>query len=211
MAEVESNATGLTGVRLAGGDRVDLDALVVAPRFTARAELLAPLGLEPVEFRFGDHLVGTRIEADPTGLTAVPGVWVAGNVTELQAQVMGAAAAGLMAGAAINADLVAEDGRRAVADHRLGAAAQRGGVGGALPVPRPHLERQPQPHPGDGGGAAHPRVRPGRRVRRGGRCDLAGGQRLDRHRRSTCPARRWPGRPSTGASAALTSPGGTWT
>lgn len=119
VAAVEADAEALTGVRLADGSRVDLDVLVVAPRFTARAELLAPLGLEPVEFRVGDHLVGTRIEADPTGLTAVPGVWVAGNVTELQAQVVGSAAAGLMAGAAINSDLVAEDGGRAVADHRL--------------------------------------------------------------------------------------------
>ena len=116
---VESSAAGLTGVRLTGGNTVDLEVLVVAPRFTARAELLAPLGLEPVDFRVGDHLAGTRIETDPTGRTAVAGVWAAGNVTELQAQVMGSAAAGLTAGAAINIDIITEDAGRAVAEHRL--------------------------------------------------------------------------------------------
>jgi len=58
------------------------------------------------------------VPADPTGATAVPGVWVAGNVADLRAQVISAAAAGLNTAAAINADLIAEDVRRAVADHR---------------------------------------------------------------------------------------------
>jgi thioredoxin reductase len=50
----------------------------------------------------------------PTGATAVPGVWVAGNLTDIQAQVITAAAAGLTAGAAINFDLVLEETRPAV-------------------------------------------------------------------------------------------------
>ena len=49
------------------------------------------------------------------GVTAVPGVWVAGNVADVGAQVMGAAAAGTMAGAAINMDLVESDLRERVA------------------------------------------------------------------------------------------------
>ncbi|HEX6521733.1 MAG TPA: FAD-dependent oxidoreductase [Streptosporangiaceae bacterium] len=113
VAEVEADEGGLTGVRLADGGRVALDALVVAPRFTARAEVLAPLGLTPVEAQMGGQVIGTRIEADPTGATSVPGVWVAGNITDLQAQVITSAAAGLTAGAAINADLVTEDARHA--------------------------------------------------------------------------------------------------
>jgi thioredoxin reductase len=73
---------------------------------------------------------GEFIESDPTGLTAVPGVWVAGNVTDLQAHVIAAAAQGVMAGAAVNADLVAEDARRAAdavraARGRVGAGANR--------------------------------------------------------------------------------------
>ena len=109
VEEIEADASGLTGVRLAGGRQLQLDAVIVAPRMTARAELLAPLGLDPTELRHGDYLIGTYIEADPADATAVPGVWVAGNLANLQAQVMTAAAAGLAAGAAINYDLILEE------------------------------------------------------------------------------------------------------
>ena len=102
----------LTGVELADGTVLARQALAVAPRMVARAGFLATLGLTATAHPLG---VGEYIEADRTGLTAVPGVWVAGNVTDLSAQVGGAAAAGAMAGAGINADLVAEDATRAVA------------------------------------------------------------------------------------------------
>jgi thioredoxin reductase len=115
VVEVEADDNALTGVRLADGTRVPLDALIVAPRMTANAELLAPLGLAPVEVTMGGQVAGTQIQADPSGATAVPGVWVAGNVSGIQAQVISSAAAGLTAGAAINADLAAEDATRAVA------------------------------------------------------------------------------------------------
>ena len=59
--------------------------------------------------------MGSHIPADPTGRTEVPGVWAAGNVTDLAAQVGAAAAAGALAGAVINADLVEEETRLAVA------------------------------------------------------------------------------------------------
>jgi thioredoxin reductase len=49
-----------------------------------------------------------------TGRTECPGVWVAGNVTDLVAQVGASAAAGAAAGAQINADLVAEETREAI-------------------------------------------------------------------------------------------------
>lgn len=96
---------------LSGAIALALDAVVVSPRTEARAELLGSLGLTPVEVLLGEHPIGTRIEADRTGATAVPGVWVAGNLTAPQAQVIGAAAAGLTAGAAINLDLVFEQAR----------------------------------------------------------------------------------------------------
>ena len=111
VERIEAGADGLTGVVLAGRGRLALDAVVVAPRMEARAELLEPLGLKPAEVLMGEHPVGTRIEADRTGATAVPGVWVAGNLTDPQAQVVGAAAAGLMAGAAINFDLILDEAR----------------------------------------------------------------------------------------------------
>ena len=106
----------LTGVRLASGEVVARSAVVVATRMTARAGLLGSLGLEPAELEMGGHVFGTYIPADPMGATAVPGVWVAGNVANLHAQVVVAAGAGVSAGAAINADLIAEDTRQAVAE-----------------------------------------------------------------------------------------------
>ena len=114
VIQVEADDTGLTGVRLADGSRVSLDALVVAPRMTARAELLAPLGLAPAEVTVAGQVIGTQIEADASGATSAPGVWVAGNLAAVQAHVITAAGAGLAAGGAINADLAAEDAGRAV-------------------------------------------------------------------------------------------------
>jgi thioredoxin reductase len=102
----------LVGVRLRDGTVVSLKVLVVAPRMTARAGFLAPLGLRSAQHPSG---LGEHIPADPTGRSDVAGVWVAGNVTDLAAQVGAAAAAGATAAAQINADLVAEDTRQAVA------------------------------------------------------------------------------------------------
>ena len=94
-------------------------ALAVAPRFVAREGVLSGLGLTAVEHPMG---VGMYVESDDSGLTAVPGVWVAGNVTDLMAGVPAAAAAGVRAAAAMNADLVAADADAAVAAYRKSAA-----------------------------------------------------------------------------------------
>jgi thioredoxin reductase len=115
VAALEVAGDRLTGVRLRDGRTVARDAVVVAPRFAALAGVLAGLGLEPADLRMGDHVLGSAVQADANGATAVPGVWVAGNVADLRAQVIVSAGAGLTAGAAINADLVAEDTRHAVA------------------------------------------------------------------------------------------------
>ncbi|MEC3982171.1 NAD(P)/FAD-dependent oxidoreductase [Amycolatopsis sp. H20-H5] len=105
----------LTGVRLHDGTVVARQALLVATRLMARSALLTTLGLETTAHPMG---VGEYIASDEAGLTAVPGVWVAGNVTDLIAQVSGAVAGGAFAGAAINADLITEDTRLAVETHR---------------------------------------------------------------------------------------------
>ena len=109
VAALEVHDDQLTGVRLKNGRTIARQALAVAPRFTARAEVLADLGVQPSEHRLGDHVIGSFVAGDPTGATDVPGLWVAGNVADPMAQVISSAAAGLTAGAAINADLVAED------------------------------------------------------------------------------------------------------
>jgi thioredoxin reductase/protein-L-isoaspartate O-methyltransferase len=104
----------LVGVRLAGATTVALNALAVTTRLRARAEAFESLGLTAVEHPMG---IGTYLPADPTGRTEVPGVWVAGNVTDPMAQVVMVAAAGARTGAMVNADLVAEEATEAAAHH----------------------------------------------------------------------------------------------
>ncbi|KOU46985.1 thioredoxin reductase [Streptomyces sp. MMG1522] len=125
VAVVDGEVAGLeiaddrfTGVRLTSGRVVPREALVVQARFTARSAVLESLGLTPVTQEMAGTVVGTYIPSDPTGATEVPGVWAAGNVTRLTEQVVGAAAAGLMAAGALNGDLITEDTRLAVAARR---------------------------------------------------------------------------------------------
>jgi thioredoxin reductase len=116
---VRGEVAGLEGaadVRLVTGELVARDAVVVSPLFTADAGLLAGLGATPVPQEMHGSVMGSYLPADPTGRTDVPGVWVAGNAGDLIAQVIVAAAQGLRAGAMINADLIAEDTARAVAE-----------------------------------------------------------------------------------------------
>jgi hypothetical protein len=74
-------------------------------------------GLQPEQAKRQQRRLSPRlddqIEADPSGATSVPGVWVAGNLANIAAQVITSAAAGLTAAAAINADLADEDAKRA--------------------------------------------------------------------------------------------------
>ncbi|MFS7874030.1 NAD(P)/FAD-dependent oxidoreductase [Streptomyces asiaticus] len=115
VASLEIVEDRLVGVRLRHGDVVKREALAVASRMVARTGFLAAIGLRPVAHPSG---AGEHIPSDATGRTDVPGVWVAGNVTDLSAQVGAAAAAGATAGAHINADLIAEETRQAVAAAR---------------------------------------------------------------------------------------------
>jgi thioredoxin reductase len=112
VASLEIACDRLTGIRLRDGTTEPREVVAIAPRMVARAGVLAALGLHPVEHPSG---AGTWVPADPAGRTEVPGVWVAGNVTDLAAQVGAAAAGGAMAGAVINADLVDEETRAAMA------------------------------------------------------------------------------------------------
>jgi thioredoxin reductase len=108
-------------VRMASGELVPRDALVVGAPFRARSLVLSSLGVEEATVEMNGHVIGTHIPSDQTGLTTVPGVWVAGNLTSPTAQVIASAAGGLMAGAMINADLVNEETRIAVEYHRRAA------------------------------------------------------------------------------------------
>ncbi len=108
----------ITGLRMGDGSVVGCEAVVVAPRMVARTGFLQDLGLHVAEHQSG---MGEHVPCDPTGRTDVPGVWVAGNVTDLSAQVGAAASQGALAGAQINADLVREETDRAVEARRSAA------------------------------------------------------------------------------------------
>ncbi|MEU1891127.1 NAD(P)/FAD-dependent oxidoreductase [Streptomyces pristinaespiralis] len=126
VTSVQVTDDRLSGVALESGKVIARQALVVAPRFTARAAFLAGLGLEASEQEVNGVVIGSHVAADPTGATAVPGVWVAGNVANVTDQVIGAAAAGVRAAGALNADLIAEETRRAVGRYRRDGLARAG-------------------------------------------------------------------------------------
>ncbi|GAB3401831.1 NAD(P)/FAD-dependent oxidoreductase [Schumannella luteola] len=110
-ADAASPDARVIGARLADGALVSFDALVVASVPVAHLDFLAPLGLRAETHPMGR---GEQLPATPFGVTAVPGVWVAGNATDIMAQVGAAASAGAMVGAQVNAALVATEVREAV-------------------------------------------------------------------------------------------------
>lgn len=109
VARLRGEDEVLQSVVLEDGRELPVDAVTVAPRFIARGELYVQLG-----GTLTDHPMGTYVATGPMGRTEVPGVWAAGNVSDLAAMVATANGAGVAAAAAINADLVAEDARAAV-------------------------------------------------------------------------------------------------
>lgn len=119
IAAVEVNDDRISGLRLRSGEVLPCEAVVVSALFApGAADLLDSLGLEAAPLEMAGHAIGTYIAADATGATAVPGVWVAGNVADPRATVISSAARGLEVAAALNADLIAADTRQAVATHR---------------------------------------------------------------------------------------------
>lgn len=123
VERLEVSGDAMTGVRVRGGSVVPLQAVVVGALARARAELLEPLGVEITPMVVGGAVVATSVAADAAGLTSVPGLYVAGNVADMRAQVLTSAAAGLWVGAAINADLIAEETAAAVEAARATMAA----------------------------------------------------------------------------------------
>jgi len=117
LAELEVEDDRLVAVRTDHDERIPAAALVVRSELHARADHLAPLGLEPVEVERAGVVVGTTVPADEAGATAVPGVRVAGNLTDPFATVLASAAQGAFVGAMTNAELVEDDVRAAVDQH----------------------------------------------------------------------------------------------
>ena len=102
----------LSGVQMDDGRVVHRQALFVPPRFVPHNDLLARIGCELDDSGW--------VVRDNTGLTTVPGVWVAGNVANPRAQVITAAGEGSTSAIAINAHLIEEDIRNAVHSFSLG-------------------------------------------------------------------------------------------
>lgn len=96
----------LDAVELADGRAIPRAAVFMRPLLRPRADALV-------------RSLGCAVDADgfprvdATGRTTVPGVWAAGNASNPRAQVITAAGEGSAAAIAIDADLVAEDARRA--------------------------------------------------------------------------------------------------
>src|SRR5262249_37965406 len=115
VAGLQVSDDHLIAVRLEDGTVVARQVLALGAPMVARSQVLVSLGLQPTPHPLG---LGESIRADATGLTDVPGVWVAGNVMDLSATVIGAAAQGMMGAGAVDADLVAKNTRRAVIARR---------------------------------------------------------------------------------------------
>jgi thioredoxin reductase len=113
-AVLEDADGALTGVELDDGTTLPLDRIFVGPRLVANDELLRQLGAARTEAMQG----GEWVASDAFGATSVPGVWVAGNSAVSHALVVMAAASGAAVATQINADLVADDTRRALAEAR---------------------------------------------------------------------------------------------
>ncbi|WP_067490098.1 NAD(P)/FAD-dependent oxidoreductase [Actinomadura hibisca] len=90
----------LTGVAMADGTVLARQGLYLAAEFVPNDAILTGLGCA-VEDGW--------VKVDGSGATSVPGVYAAGNVVNPKLGVIHAAAAGSMAGMAINADLVFAD------------------------------------------------------------------------------------------------------
>lgn len=112
VAGIEVDEDRITGLRMGEGSVVAREVVAVATRMVARAGFLAGLGLTPQKHPSG---MGEHLPADATGRSEVDGVWLAGNVTDLSAQVGGAAAAAAVAAAQLNMDLILEETTRVLA------------------------------------------------------------------------------------------------
>lgn len=109
---VEVDGDALTGVVTEDGERYALDAAFAAPAPELDLGYAAGLGLARADGP------GAPLLVDATGATSHPRVWAAGNVVAPFGNVPLSMGSGSMAGAGVNAALVAEDAARAVAARR---------------------------------------------------------------------------------------------
>jgi thioredoxin reductase len=112
------------GIEMESGEQFARSAIFLGTYQEAHLGLAESLGADIVQTP-----QGPMVGVDPQGRTCVPGVWAAGNITNSSLQVVGAAAAGNLAGGGINMDLILEDVNRRVADLRDNLQKATGGSG----------------------------------------------------------------------------------
>lgn len=103
----------LSGVRLADGSTIAVEAVGVSSGMRANLDGLEALGLETETIP-----PGTYLKADDTGHTNVPGVWGAGNVIDLTLQVSECASQGARVAITLNNELIFADAEAALATSR---------------------------------------------------------------------------------------------
>jgi thioredoxin reductase/SAM-dependent methyltransferase len=117
-AEVVTEGDRLVGLRLADGSVLEREAIVVASVPAVEASFLRSLAIEPTPVEMAGAVLGEVLAVDAMGATGVPGVYAAGNVTDVSMTLMASAAHGNRVGALINAELAADDADRAVEERR---------------------------------------------------------------------------------------------
>lgn len=110
VVEVLGHGSAVTGAVTADGRTIPLDAVFTAGAPRPHDGFLAGLALDRAE-AFGADLLAV----DATGRTSSPRIWAVGNVVHPPANVPMSMGAGSAVGAAVNAALVADDDRRAIA------------------------------------------------------------------------------------------------
>jgi len=110
VVEVLGDGSAVTGVVTADGRTIPLDAVFTAGVPRPHDGFLEGLGLARAE-AFGADLLAV----DATGRTSSPRIWAAGNVVHPPANVPMSMGAGSSVGAAVNAALMEDDDRRALA------------------------------------------------------------------------------------------------
>lgn len=115
VSSLKISEDALSGVLMADGSEYPVTAVVIPPSVSPRQDISAGLGLELMAHPSG---LGSFIATEAFGVTSEPGVFVAGNIADLSAQVIGAAADGTRVGAMVNADLVMAETAAAVIEYR---------------------------------------------------------------------------------------------
>ena len=107
---VEGSGSEIAGVRVAGGELIDVDAIFTGGTLVPLDQFLGGLGLARAE-----SPVGSFLAVDHAGRTSDERIWAAGNVVSPMANVPMSMGAGAMTGSAVQGALIGWDTDRALA------------------------------------------------------------------------------------------------